>query len=352
MYRNSAAKKNKSFSAIWVVIAVLLMVEVLATSMLVAQLSSFSAVKERNYISLTEGSEQTRLSISKKNVVAAAVRNETETVTLSNVVPGKTSGVTTLAAAPVSGGREAAFDAGVKTVSLAAFEARDKDTVWSTETHVEIFRIRYDNNGDLVYTVNSENGDRVIAPGTENTYEFTLRNTGSVALDYRLTVESYFTGEDNDGNPVTIPVDARMREYTGEWLVGGADSWPDVLELNKVDRAGVLGAGMIADYALDWRWPFERGTGDELKANDAFDTSLGNLAVDKDLELHIIIRTVAEADENPETTGGEKPPQTGDDYNFVMWIVLAAVCLVLIIFLIIFKRRRDDDEEETEAAPA
>ena len=85
----------------------------------------------------------------------------------------------------------------------AGFEASDDKTVWTTNTKVEIFRVSYE-NGEQVVTVNGSNGQKVIAPGTENSYTFKLKNTGTVALDYTLEVDAYFTPAD-----IKIPISGR-----------------------------------------------------------------------------------------------------------------------------------------------
>ena len=99
--------------------------------------------------------------------------------------------------------------------------------------------MRYDNNGDAVFTVNSQKGDKVFAPGTEQSYTFTLSNTGSHSLDYILTIEAFY--ENTDG--LWIPIEGRLHDYTGAWLVGSETQWPDVLELDGYKKEGVLACG-------------------------------------------------------------------------------------------------------------
>lgn len=193
------------------------------------------------------------------------------------------------------------------------------------EAEAEIFRLSYDETGKITVIGVEGNEDKLIAPGTSNLYQFTLANTGDVALDYTLTMEAYVTGTD-----LWIPVNARVWDYTNHYLVGSADEMPDVMELNTVDEKGVLGAGRYAAYYLEWEWPFEReDENGDITENDIYDTMLGNLAVDEDLVLHIVINTYAEYDEDPNAPGGEvKPPQTGDDAPMVLLIVLCGASFV------------------------
>lgn len=211
------------------------------------------------------------------------------------------------------------------------------------EAEAEIFRFSYDNESGKTTVIGVEgNPDKLIAPGTSNLYQFTLRNSGNVALDYTLTMEAYVTGTD-----LWIPVNVRVWDYTNKYLVGSADSMVDVMDLNTVNESAELGAGRYAVYNLEWEWPFERG-------DDEYDTMLGNLAVDEDLVLHIVIRTVAEYDENPDDPGTGLPPQTGDDSNITLLILLCAGSFVgLCILFIFFRTKREDrDEEETEQEQA
>lgn len=97
----------------------------------------------------------------------------------------------------------------VQSTKNPDFEAGNDDNVWNTTTQVELLRVSYV-NGEQVVTVKSENGDKVIAPGTENSYTFKLKNTGNVALDYTATLETKFSATN-----IEIPVTVRMNRYDG-----------------------------------------------------------------------------------------------------------------------------------------
>ena len=206
------------------------------------------------------------------------------------------------------------------------FQVFDENTVWEGQTDVEIFRITYE-NGQAQVTVQSGNGDKLLAPGTENSYTFTLQNTGNVDLDYTLQVEAYFSHGD-----LPIPVVARLVDYDDHYLVGSENGYAPVLELNSVDIQNSLTAGYIAPYTLQWQWPFE--------GDDVYDTLLGNTAVDEDITLTIIIRTTAEY-------GGQGGiPDTGDNTQLLVpAIALVASFGGLLTLLLIPKRRREDRNE-------
>ena len=212
----------------------------------------------------------------------------------------------------------------------------DDVRTWETETKVDIFKIAYE-NGEAVVTVDGM-GDKVIAPGTGNEYTFYLKNTGNVMLDYTLEIEAFFTP---DTQP--IPVEARLRGYDGTYLLGAEDTWADVLELNQVKDEASISVNRYAYYTLEWEWPYESG-------DDAYDTFLGNMAVNEDLTLTIVIRTVATG-EDMATEIHSKPVGSGDNMNLLGWIVLATTAMLAVVFIIICKKRLiKSDESEQEHA--
>jgi flagellar basal body-associated protein FliL len=334
MEKTKKKRKKIDSSVLWGAVAILLIVEIMSCAMLFGQLSSYSKPKVRNYISLTEASDKTKVEITRKTV--AAMYNAAQDIGSAFT----TSGAATFAR---SVQRELAPET---DKPLDTFIIEDKDKIWTAHTEVEIFKISYDNNGDAVITVNSDGTGEVkklIAPGTNYDYEFTLKNTGDKPLDYTLIFESWFEGTDE-----IVPVEAKVfyNEDGQHYLLGAADEWKPVLDLNGVTRDAGLNAGNICDYTLQWQWPFERHDGEGLDANDAFDTMLGNLAADgEELTLTIVIKTVAWVDEEPCTTG-ENPPQTGDDRPIILWIVIAITALAAIIFLPLFMKRREREEAQ------
>lgn len=223
----------------------------------------------------------------------------------------------------------------------AAFIAYDENTVWAAETEVEIFRLTYDEKGDVTVRNNSGSNDALIAPGTSNEYIFTLENTGDVPLDYIMTMEAWVGGTE-----LWLPVKASVRDYNERYLLGSPTQSEDVLELNTVRDDGVLGSGRAALYTLEWEWPFEWG-------DDAYDTMLGNLAVDTDLTLTIKINTMAMYDANPDdpevSQSGLVSPQTGDHMPLgVLVIIISAALLIAITAFLAGCRQKEDEDAQTE----
>lgn len=226
--------------------------------------------------------------------------------------------------------------------TIETFESDDEkhNPEYHMEAEEEIFKFSYDETGKVTVIGPEGNPDKLFAPGTSNLYQFTLANTGDVALDYYMEMEAYYTGTD-----LWIPIETRVWDYNNKYLVGSPDDMVDALELNTVEDSGVLGAGRYAVYNLEWEWPFERD-------DDVYDTMLGDLAVDQDMTLHVIIRTVAVHDDDPEdNTGLINPPYTGDQSQLLLLCLLSAGSFagICIMFFALFKSR-DKDKKAKEKA--
>ncbi len=157
----------------------------------------------------------------------------------------------------------------------------DLEKAWRNSRQVDIFKVSYDSVQGAV-TVQGTNGARLVAPGTSNTYEFTIENTTDEMLEYDMAITAQVLGTD-----LIVPVQVRLWNYKGEYLVGGEDANVPFLDLNGVKDNGKLSAGYASVYTLEWLWPFEQGT-------DEYDTLLGNLAVGQDIILRIRIDTLAQ----------------------------------------------------------
>ena len=209
------------------------------------------------------------------------------------------------------------------------------------EADEEIFKFFYDETGKVTVIGAEGNTDKLFAPGTSNVYQFTLANTGDVAVDYYMEMEAYYTGTD-----LWIPIETRVWDYNNKYLVGSPDEKVDVLELNTVQESGELGAGRYAVYNLEWEWPFERG-------DDVYDTMLGDLAVDQDMTLHVIIRTVAVHDNDPDDpdSGLINPPYTGDQSQLLLLCLLSAGSFagICIMFFALFKSNSKDKKAKEKA---
>ena len=200
-----------------------------------------------------------------------------------------------------------------QSVSSPEFVASDDQVVWSSSTPIEIFRVSYE-NGQQVVTVASGDGDKVIAPGTENSYTFKFSNTGDVKVGYTMTVDAYVTPGD-----IRIPITGRLSRYDGKWIVGDHGYYADMVTLDAAEDEAILGPNKYVYYTLDWRWPYESG-------NDELDTMLGNLAADQDVTFTIVINTLAIGNivvedayvVHPSGGGGEEIPSVGEEIGILV----------------------------------
>lgn len=220
-------------------------------------------------------------------------------------------------------------------------QVADRQKIWKTQTEVEVFKISYEDGTENI-TVAGRNGEKVIAPGTENQYFFRLKNNGDCALDYTVTVEAWFEPED-----VIIPVEAKMKSYSGWYMVGGKDEndWDPVLELDGAHDSVTLGVNRYVYYYLDWRWPFESG-------DDEYDTLLGDTALTQDLTLNLKIKTVATENlDVPPDYGATGIPETGDSSHVGTFTVLLAASGAALLILLFVKKKRKEEENADENPP-
>lgn len=277
-------------------LAVLALCVVISTCMLFSRLMDYVAADKCQYIPLTQSNGITHVTASSGDTM--------------QLVPN-----TKLLMSPA-------------LLSSPSFRVTDDNTVWSGKTQVEIFRVSYDNaSGET--TVHSKGGDKVLAPGTSNTYEFALENTGNVALDYTMSMEAYFSH-----NEYPIPVQVRVTDYQKNLLTGTQTAMADVLTLNNVKQSGVVAAGNVYPYTLEWEWPFEGG-------DDAYDTMLGDLAKEEDITLTIVINTTASCNIDPTASGGV--PKTGDTSNIGLFAGLLALSLIGFVVVAVLLKRRNDE---------
>lgn len=217
-------------------------------------------------------------------------------------------------------------------VSNPGFMVYDKEATWGKNTGIDIFKISYE-NGQKVVTVQSDDGEKVIAPGTNGSYTFKLKNTGNVAIDYRMEIDAYTTPSD-----VQVPLKARISRYDSRWIIGSKETYVGVAELDAAEDIKTLGAGKFTYYTLDWKWPFE--------GNDELDTLLGSMSAEEDVTFTIVIKTYAVESGNPYDTSGISSPKTGDGSNMMLWTALAVGSFALMIFVFF---NRDEEERRKRA---
>lgn len=201
----------------------------------------------------------------------------------------------------------------------------DERLQWQPSKYVDangVFRLSL---FDSTYggVVESENGDRVVAPGTEGDCIVRFFNQGDGSIGYTAVFYAIRTDENL---PVVPTLSGHTFRDTQTYRL------PEGVSEEQVLRAvgGWIDPGGYQDFDMAWRWEFE--TDD---AQNALDTWLANQnGEDTDsvtVGLYIVV-------EDPSIVLPE-PPVTGDDSLVGMYLVLMAISGVLLILMLIGKRR-------------
>ena len=217
----------------------------------------------------------------------------------------------------------------VVNLTNETFIVEDNKKVWTEDTDIEIFKTTYtDNQGKIV--VLGSNSNKVLAPGTSNTYTFTLKNTSLYEIEYSVKFEATFLNE-----LLTIPIKVKLKEGD-EYILGSDEAYQDVTGLNQIDQTKKLQAEKEISYTLQWMWEFE--------GNDEIDTVLGNLA-EGNAGLTIGIKTQSRQI-------SEEEKKNDSSTLIIIIIVVAAVIAialaVLIPILVKKKKKVKENEQETK----
>ncbi len=175
-------------------------------------------------------------------------------------------------------------------------------------------------------TVQSANGNNVVAPGTDNELYVRLKNNVSGTITYTAVL---YEIDDAD-----IPVDAAL---TGTGFTDTSSyPLPDGVSASQVLRevTGTVKGGQIQDFDLDWLWEYYISD-----SQDAVDTMLGNRQSPDELTVGLYI--VVE-DENSYVT--PDIPKTGDESSIGLYIGLMAISFILLV-LLLWDRRREAKRE-------
>lgn len=217
-------------------------------------------------------------------------------------------------------------------------KASDGETNWETYTDVDLFKTTYTGTDGQV-TVKSENGEKIIAPGTTNSYRFSLKNTGNVSLDYTLSLDGVFKLANQN-----MPFEVRLSKGN-EWLAGGEEQWVSINDLNKVVEKATLPVGKYVTYVMEWQWPFENDEKDMLLLQDLNDTILGDTATTADTDFKLSINTVSEVTPGAvaEDKNGKPVYEEVISHRTITYVggpLLAAIgALCVLVFLLLGRRR-------------
>lgn len=176
----------------------------------------------------------------------------------------------------------------------------------------------------------SDNGDKVVAPGTEDGSIVRLKNSVSDTISYTAVLYQIRSTD-------KLPVEATL---TGDRFTD-TDSYtlPQGVTDSDVIRAvsGTVGGGLIQDFDINWNWQFENGD-----KQDVIDTWLGNKAADGDADDVTVGLYIVVEEDNAYVIPGS--PQTGD-VGIGIYAVLMCISGALLILLLWDKRREFKCEE-------
>lgn len=224
----------------------------------------------------------------------------------------------------------------IRLYDYVTVDDRELSVKTNLEAEIDIFSVTFfDASGEV--TVQSMDGDKVVAPGTDTEYTIRLRNTDSVALDYDMIPRVTFSHAD------MLPIQVRMLDPEDNYIVGDAKTWVALDALNGLSAQGTLAKHEAAEYTFQWRWPFEWG-------DDEYDTMLGDAAHGEQVSVEVSFSVLSEANTTLEDNGGFVDSGLHWDLGLLM---LAILLLIAVILLIVYRvsRRRAEREEDGEDAP-
>lgn len=206
-----------------------------------------------------------------------------------------------------------------------------EEDIWESGKEVTIFKTNYV-NGEGETTVVSQDGTKLIAPGTQSTYKFTMYNNGNMAVVYEIDLDFILKIGDKIQNEVLFPLKARLLIENGNYLIGDETEWVNVADATLSKHVSVLGARSYETFVLELLWEFDGG-------NDALDTMYGDASAEKGVKLTLGINTYAEEHIDPAATGGTRVDISEKSERIeqrVLWIIILLLIAVIIVGYILW----------------
>lgn len=225
----------------------------------------------------------------------------------------------------------------------------DDKNAWTMGRDIDIFKASYQ-NGSGETTVASMDGTKVIAPGTETTYKFSMFNSGNMAVVYATDIDFSLKIGNEMADTSDFPLRVRMLNASGEYMIGSETEWVQVRDATLTQYDSQLGASSYETFELQLRWEFDGG-------DDALDTLYGDLAAEKGVTLKMSVNTYAVEHDDPKAQGGlaiDDSHRNNQEYGGTVrwiWLTLLFVNTAVIIFYISWlmnKRMYAIDLEEQE----
>ncbi len=183
---------------------------------------------------------------------------------------------------------------------------------------------------EFYQSVKSDNGDDVVAPGTNGKNIVRLHNQVMGEVSYTAVLYRIRSSED-------LPVEVSL---SGDRFTDTKDyALPEGVSENDVIRAvtGTVSGSERQDFDVDWVWHFE--VSDE---QDELDTALGNAAAALEADTVTVGMYITVTDGNVYLPDS---PQTGDNPMLGMYVALLGISGILLILLWISRRKEKEQEE-------
>lgn len=158
------------------------------------------------------------------------------------------------------------FMVGTLLYNMATLDRYAVQLGTGVQGELELFNISYDDvKGQII--VEGTTGEDLVAPGIEVNSTIRVENPINRSLDYVLTSKAEYYNE------FGIPIEVKLIDPNGNYILGGPFTWVDVMELNSFEYKGKLRNGEFDSYNISWRWKYETG----FEEDDLYDTFLGNI---------------------------------------------------------------------------
>lgn len=207
-----------------------------------------------------------------------------------------------------------------------------------THNVLELFSIAYeDSTGEVV--VKGTNGEDVVAPGLEVNNTVRLENRDNIAIDYILTCEAAFYNE------YQIPLQIRLTDGDGNYILGSDTEWVDILELNDLKHRGTIPEGAFEAFGISWRWQYETGE----KADDVYDTFLGDLEGGEVPGITVEFHTdsIASEELSPKHVFLHKYSYGCCICCYLVWLLLI-ISLILLLYVWKYQKKLKASNEQLE----
>lgn len=183
------------------------------------------------------------------------------------------------------------------------------------EAELSVFDAEYSN-------VSADDGQTLIAPGTEGKNLIRLQNDSSDKIMFTAVVYSI---KDSDNLPVKVSfMDGDFTDTEEYFLSNGVDKTKIVRSVN-----GSVNKNEIVDFEISWLWDYELSY-----EKDMFDVDFGNRSANGNPDevkvgFYLVVKEGNEV----------HSPKTGDNANMTMYLVLMGISGIMLLILFVTGKR-------------